>query len=193
MSPSLGSVRKLCWTGCFGLPISGVLSLPNLDLGRWLCAVPLIMAGWCAPISRCSCRLACMPLPPLWHLLWAQGSFWLPRHTEWWMRGYVIIKKKNSSPLATFPHVRRLISCRRLNPSSNIPFVSFSITLLPTQNFSTGIVHYTAFPWPNSAPPTLSQPSPQISPPHYWNQPPNPWPAYTAPWSPSLLTQPPPK
>ena len=46
------------------LPIGGVLGLPILGYGRWLCAVPLIMAGRYAPVSRCSCRLACMPHIP---------------------------------------------------------------------------------------------------------------------------------
>ena len=64
MSPSLGSVRRLCWTGFLGLPIGGVLGLPILDYGRWLCAIPLTMAGWYAPVSRCSCRLACVPFIP---------------------------------------------------------------------------------------------------------------------------------
>ena len=54
MSPSLGSVRKLCWTGYFGLPISDLLGLPNLDLGRW-----------CAIVSRCSCQLTCIPITAL--------------------------------------------------------------------------------------------------------------------------------
>ena len=52
MSPSLGSVRRLCWAGFLGLPVRGVLGLPILGYGRWLCAAPLIMAGWCAPVSR---------------------------------------------------------------------------------------------------------------------------------------------
>ena len=43
------------------LPIGGVLGLPIPGYGRWLCAIPLIMAGRYAPVSRCSCRLACMP------------------------------------------------------------------------------------------------------------------------------------
>ena len=47
-----------------GLPVRSVLGLPILGYGHWLCAVPLIMAGWCAPVSRCSCRLACMPHIP---------------------------------------------------------------------------------------------------------------------------------
>ena len=46
------------------MPIRGVLGLAILDYGRWLCAVPLTMAGWCAPVSRCSCRLACKPFIP---------------------------------------------------------------------------------------------------------------------------------
>ena len=64
MSPSLGSVRRECWTGFLGLPIRCVLGLPILGYGRWLYAVPLTMAEWCAPVSRCSCRLACMPFIP---------------------------------------------------------------------------------------------------------------------------------
>ena len=61
MSPSLGSVWRWYWAGFLGLPIGIVLGLPRCGLGRWLLAVPLIMAGWCASVSRCSCRLACTP------------------------------------------------------------------------------------------------------------------------------------
>ena len=64
MSPSLGSVRRLCWAGFLGLLIGSVLGLPILGYARWLCAIPLIVSGRYAPVSRCSCRLACMPLIP---------------------------------------------------------------------------------------------------------------------------------
>ena len=46
-----------------GLP-NGVLGLPILGCGHWLCAIPLIMSGRYAPVSRCSCRVACMPHNP---------------------------------------------------------------------------------------------------------------------------------
>ena len=65
MSPSLGSVRRLCWTGFLGLPIKGVFGLPNLGLSRLLCAAPLIMAEWYALVSRCLYQLACMPFSVL--------------------------------------------------------------------------------------------------------------------------------
>ena len=61
MSPTLGSVRRWCWAGFLGLPIGFVLGLLRCGLGRWLLAVPLIMAGWCALVTRCSYRLACTP------------------------------------------------------------------------------------------------------------------------------------
>ena len=53
MSPSLGSVRRWYWAGLIGLPIGFVLGLPRRDLGEWLLAAPLVLAGWCAPVSRC--------------------------------------------------------------------------------------------------------------------------------------------
>ena len=59
MSLSLGSVQRGYWAGFLGLLIGFVLGLPRCGLGRWLYAVPLIMAGWYASVSRCSCRLAC--------------------------------------------------------------------------------------------------------------------------------------
>ena len=57
---SLDSVRRLCWIGYFGESIICVLGLPNLGFGNRLCATPLIMAGWCAPVSRCSYRFTCL-------------------------------------------------------------------------------------------------------------------------------------
>ena len=62
MNLSLGSVRKSGSASYFGLLIGGVVGLLNLGLGHRLCAAHLVMAGWCAPLSRCMCHLTYMPI-----------------------------------------------------------------------------------------------------------------------------------
>ena len=62
MSPSLGSVRRLCWAAYFGLLIGGVLGLPSLGLGCRLYTIPLTTAGWYTLVFRFWCPLTCMPI-----------------------------------------------------------------------------------------------------------------------------------
>ena len=63
MSPSLGSVHKLCWTGYFGLLVGGVLTLQNHGLSRTeLCPTPLIMGGQYASVPQYSCQLTWVPI-----------------------------------------------------------------------------------------------------------------------------------